>query len=239
MTLLQVSEVSKEYKTKQALSHFSLQVDEGTCIVLCGGNGAGKSTLLHILAGILKPTEGTIVLNGIALHENRNAYVSQIGYMPDDFHAQEMMTVHEFLSFYGVLRKVSQKQIQEILEKIGLSEKRDELVKHLSKGMRQRLVFGQALLGKPKLLLLDEPTNGLDPFWVNAFVEVLQDIKKNGTIVIFSTHMMDVAAEIGDCILFMQDGIVTKRIEHKGSKEEKTLYLLQLHRQESIRDNFN
>lgn len=231
MTLLQVTEVSKEYKTKQALSHFSLQVDEGTCIVLCGGNGAGKSTLLHILAGISKPTEGTIVLNGIALHENRNAYVSQIGYMPDDFHAQEMMTVHEFLTFYGVLRKVSRQQIQEILEKIGLVENRNELVKHLSKGMRQRLVFGQALLGKPKLLLLDEPTNGLDPFWVNAFVEVLQDIKKNGTIVIFSTHMMDVAAEIGDCILFMKDGIVTKRIEHKGSKEEKTLHLLQLHRQ--------
>ncbi|MGG2092693.1 ABC transporter ATP-binding protein [Bacillus sp. S13(2024)] len=231
MTLLQVSKVSKQYKTKQALSHFSIQVDGGTCIVLCGGNGAGKSTLLHILAGISKPTEGTIVLNGVTLHENRNAYVSQIGYMPDDFHAQEMMTVQEFLSFYGVLRKASQKQIKEILEKIGLVEKRNELVKHLSKGMRQRLVFGQALLGKPKLLLLDEPTNGLDPFWVNAFVEVLQDIKKEGTIVIFSTHMMDVAAEIGDCILFMKDGIVTKRIEHKGSKEEKTLHLLQLHRQ--------
>ncbi|MCM3736569.1 ABC transporter ATP-binding protein [Bacillus cytotoxicus] len=231
MTLLQVNEVSKEYKGKQALSHFSLQVDEGACIVLCGGNGAGKSTLLHILAGISKPTEGTIVLNGIPLHENRNKYVAQIGYMPDDFHAQEMMTVHEFLSFYGVLRKVKQKQIQDILEKIGLSEKRDELVKHLSKGMRQRLVFGQALLGNPKLLLLDEPTNGLDPFWVNAFVEVLQDIKKKGTIVIFSTHMMDVAAEIGDCILFMKDGIVTNHIEHKGSKEEKTLHLLQLHRQ--------
>ncbi|MGG2066172.1 ABC transporter ATP-binding protein [Bacillus sp. S14(2024)] len=231
MTLLQVSKVSKQYKTKQALSHFSIQVDGGTCIVLCGGNGAGKSTLLHILAGISMPTEGTIVLNGVTLHEKRNAYVSQIGYMPDDFHAQEMMTVQEFLSFYGVLRKASQKQIKEILEKIGLVEKRNELVKHLSKGMRQRLVFGQALLGKPKLLLLDEPTNGLDPFWVNAFVEVLQDIKKEGTIVIFSTHMMDVAAEIGDCILFMKDGIVTKRIEHKGSKEEKTLHLLQLHRQ--------
>jgi ABC-2 type transport system ATP-binding protein len=105
------------------------------------------------------------------------------------------------------------------------------LVKNLSKGMRQRLLFGQALLGEPALLLLDEPTNGLDPFWVNMFVNLLKEMKESGTIIIFSTHMMDVAAEVGDHILFMKDGSVVKHIRNTGSKEETTLQLLQLHRQ--------
>ncbi|MBO9129376.1 ABC transporter ATP-binding protein [Bacillus sp. 165] len=231
MTLLQISQVSKKYKTKQALSSFSFQAAKGTCVVLCGGNGAGKSTLLHILAGTLKSSSGTVVLQDIELCKDRNAYVSQIGYMPDDFHAQQMMTVQEFLSFYAKLRKTEEKHIQEVLEKVGLAEKKKELVKHLSKGMKQRLLFAQACIGKPKLLLLDEPTNGLDPFWVNAFVEILLQLKREGTIIVFSTHMMDVAAEVGDHILFMKDGAVTQCIEGAGSKEDKTLHLLHLHRQ--------
>lgn len=231
MTVLQISEVSKKYKTKVALSSFSLEAKRGECIVLCGGNGAGKSTLLHILAGISAPTSGTVMLNGISLQRNRNAYVSQIGYMPDDFHAQQMMTVQEFLSFYAALRKTGESKVQEILERIGLAEKKRELVKNLSKGMRQRLLFGQSLLGEPALLLLDEPTNGLDPFWVNVFVNLIKEMKESGTIIIFSTHMMDVAAEVGDHILFMKDGSVVKHIRNTGSKEETTLQLLQLHRQ--------
>lgn len=231
MTSLQVSEVSKTYKTKVALSAFSLKAKKGECIVLCGGNGAGKSTLLHILAGILAPTSGTVMLNDISLQKNRNAYVSQIGYMPDEFYAQQMMTVQEFLFFYAALRKTRKSKVQEILERIGLAEKKRELVKNLSKGMRQRLLFGQALLGEPALLLLDEPTNGLDPFWVNIFVNLLKEMKESGTIIIFSTHMMDVAAEVGDHILFMRDGSVVKRIRNTGNKEETTLQLLQLHRQ--------
>jgi len=231
MTLLQVSEVSKKYKTKVALSAFSLEAKRGECIVLCGGNGAGKSTLLHILAGISAPTSGTVMLNGISLQKNRKAYVSQIGYMPDEFYAQQMMNVQEFLSFYAALRKTGKSKVEGILKRIGLAEKKQELVKNLSKGMRQRLLFGQALLGEPALLLLDEPTNGLDPFWVNMFVQLLKERKERGAIIIFSTHMMDVAAEIGDHIVFMKDGAVVKHIRNTGNKEEMTLQLLQLHRQ--------
>ena len=106
-----------------------------------------------------------------------------------------------------------------------------ELVKRLSKGMRQRLLFGQSIIAKPKVLLLDEPTNGLDPYWVNQFVEILNQIKKGGTIIVFYTNMMDVAAETGDIILFMKQGKVIQTIKNENKTEQTTMNLLKLHRQ--------
>ena len=114
---------------------------------------------------------------------------------------------------------------------IGLDDKKRELVKSLSKGMRQRLLFGQSILAQPPVLLLDEPTNGLDPYWVNRFVEILNGMKKSGTIIVFSTHMMDVAAETGDVILFMKQGKVIQTIKNETSNEETTMKLMKLHRQ--------
>ena len=180
---------------------------------MCGGNGAGKSTLLQIIAGILSPSSGTNSINGKGIKFDRENYLKEIGFMPDDFHAQEMMTVEEFLRFYGSLRKVKRDRINEVMDLIGLDDKKRELVKSLSKGMRQRLLFGQSILAKPNVLLLDEPTNGLDPYWVNQFIEILNQMKKNGTIIVFSTHMMDVAAEMGDVILFMKQGKVIETIQ--------------------------
>ncbi len=96
--------------------------------------------------------------------------------------------------------------------------------------MRQRLLFGQAYLGNPKILILDEPTNGLDPYWVDEFLTILKTLKRDGTMIIFSTHMMDVAAEIGDRILFMKEGKVIEEIKNDGNLENLTITLLQMHR---------
>ncbi|WP_172418809.1 ABC transporter ATP-binding protein [Geobacillus sp. FSL W8-0032] len=229
---LKVGKVTKKYKQKLALLSVSLQVDRGECLVLCGGNGAGKSTLLQILAGVLSPTTGTVTLDGVSLHEHREAYISQIGYMPDDFHARSMITVQEFLAFYASLRNASAAQVEEILHDIGLEKHKKEWIKQLSKGMRQRLLLGQALLGEPTLLLLDEPTNGLDPFWIDQFIDMLKKRKKKGGIIVFSTHMMDVAAEVGDHILFMKNGEIVKQIDtsHVCDKEKMIVQLLNWHR---------
>jgi len=231
MNRLSVEDVSKVYKNKTALHPCSFEATEGTCVVLCGGNGAGKSTMLQIIAGVLTPSSGTTLINEIDMKHARENYLKEIGFMPDDFHAQEMMTVEEFLRFYGSLRKVSRERINEVISLIGLQEKKAELVKRLSKGMRQRLLFGQSILAKPTVLLLDEPTNGLDPYWVNQFVTILNEMKKSGTIIVFSTHMMDVAAETGDLILFMQQGEVIQKIQNDNNTEETTLKLMKLHRQ--------
>ncbi|WP_428910223.1 ABC transporter ATP-binding protein [Niallia sp. Krafla_26] len=231
MTELKVENVSRVYKKKTALYPCSFEAVEGTCIVLCGGNGAGKSTLLQIIAGVLYPTSGKTSINGKDIKYDRENYLKEIGFMPDDFHAQEMMTVEEFLSFYGALRKVKRERIDEVMNLVGLYEKKRELVKSLSKGMRQRLLFGQSLLDQPHVLLLDEPTNGLDPYWVNQFVKIINEIKKSGTIIVFSTHMMDVAAETGDTILFMKQGQVIQTIKNENTVEETTMKLMKLHRQ--------
>ncbi len=207
---LEVNNVSKVFKKKTALHPFSLQAKAGECIVLCGGNGAGKSTLIQIIAGISSPEGGTVSIDQIDLCKDRKKYVSSIGYMPDEFFAQETMTVWEFLTFYGTFREVPKSRIQEVVEIIGLETKRQERIKHLSKGMRQRLLFGQAWLANPDVLILDEPTNGLDPYWIDIFINLLIRIKKSGTTIIFSTHMMDVAAEVADRIIFMENGKQTE-----------------------------
>lgn len=203
---LMVNGVSKQYKRTYALHPFSMQMREGECVILCGGNGAGKSTILNILAGISRPTSGSVALNGIEMMKEKMAYVADIGYMPDEFLAQGEMSVWEFLRFYASLRMVADDRIEQVLGQIGLEEKRSEQVKALSKGMRQRLLLGQAILADPDLLIMDEPTNGLDPFWINEFVELVHTLKKKGMMIVFSTHMMDVAAEVGDRIMFIHEG---------------------------------
>ncbi|GLV66315.1 bacitracin ABC transporter ATP-binding protein [Bacillus mycoides] len=230
MTVLNLNEVCKRYKKKIALSPISFQSKAGECIVLCGGNGAGKSTLLDIIAGITTPTTGIVQLDNIELQEDRKQYVSKIGYMPDDFHAQQDMTVQEFLLFYAAFRNIGKEKVQAVIKTIRLNEKQNERLHRLSKGMRQRLLFGQACLGNPKILILDEPTNGLDPYWVDEFLKILKTLKRNGTMIIFSTHMMDVAAEIGDRILFMKEGKVIQEIKNDGDLENLTITLLQMHR---------
>ncbi|MCM3763375.1 ABC transporter ATP-binding protein [Neobacillus niacini] len=218
---LEIQGVSKAFKKKTALQPFSLIARAGECIALCGGNGAGKSTLLDLVAGISAPSSGSVKLNGVDLHTDRKNYISSIGYMPDEFFAQETLTVAEFLTFYGRFRNVPAKRVQEVIGTLGLEKKQNERLKHLSKGMRQRLLFGQAWLAQPALMILDEPTNGLDPYWINVFIDLLKKIKQTGTTILFSTHMMDVAAEVADRIIFMENGAQLEIIENSGENPDR------------------
>ncbi|WP_312475685.1 ABC transporter ATP-binding protein [Neobacillus sp.] len=214
MSMIEIINVSKLFKQKTALYPFSLKAEDGECIVLCGGNGAGKSTLLHIIAGISAPGGGTVMIDKVDINHQRKQYVSLIGYMPDEFFAQETMTVTEFLTFYGTFRKVPPSRVKEVIQILGLATKKDDMIKHLSKGMRQRLLFGQAWLASPSVLILDEPTNGLDPYWIDVFIDLLKKIKRSGTTIIFSTHMMDVAAEVADQVVFMENGMIVEAIKN-------------------------
>ncbi len=232
-TRLEIKRASKVFKKNIALHPFSLQVEAGECIALCGGNGAGKSTLLHIIAGISSPGEGTVIIEDVDILKDRKKYVSLIGYMPDEFYAQETLTVHEFLSFYAAFRNTPPTRITEVITILGLEEKKDELVKHLSKGMRQRLLFGQAWAAQPAVLILDEPTNGLDPYWIDIFITLLKKTKSSGSTIIFSTHMMDVASEVADRVLFMEDGKLVTLLKNDHINPNKFMVdLLHLYRKQ-------
>ncbi|MEX2462499.1 MAG: heme ABC exporter ATP-binding protein CcmA [Paenibacillaceae bacterium] len=214
-TVLRMSDVRKEIDKKEIIHPIHLQVKRGQVLALCGGNGAGKSTILRMIAGILHPTSGTIDVNGVKWKENRNAYSEQIGYMPDEYMFGQGLSAEETLSFWASLRKVSRERVKETLQIVGLTEVKRKPVTSFSKGMRQRLLFAQALLAKPPLLIMDEPTNGLDPYWIDSFVELVRYAKREGHAVIFSTHQLQVAESVADHVVFLKDG----RIAQEGSME--------------------
>ncbi|NQX47878.1 ABC transporter ATP-binding protein [Paenibacillus tritici] len=211
--LVQVQGISKRIKKQTLVEEISFQIPGGSILALCGGNGAGKSTVLRMVAGILQPTSGEISVSGLHWKTSRKLYSQQIGYMPDDYQFSHGLSAEEMLTFWAALRKIPGRKtrVEEVLTLVGLADKRNSLVNTFSKGMRQRVLFAQALLGKPPLLIMDEPTNGLDPFWMNEFVKLLQGIKEEGHTVIFSTHQLEIADRVADQIVFLNQG------KHVGS----------------------
>ncbi|ASS76758.1 ABC transporter ATP-binding protein [Tumebacillus algifaecis] len=202
----EVENVSKTIKGKTLLHPLSFALSEGKVLALCGGNGAGKSTLLKMIAGISRPTTGTIRLMNIEPERDRTAYAERLGFMPDDFQFSVGLSAWDTLQFYAGLRGVGKRRVAEVLERVGLTAARNQSVTSFSKGMRQRLLFAQSLLAEPALLVLDEPTNGLDPFWMESFIHLLQEIKQAKQTVIFSTHQLDVATAAADEVLFLNGG---------------------------------
>lgn len=203
---LQLIEVTKTYKQNTIIYPTTAFFAQGEVIALCGGNGAGKSTLLRMIAGMIRPTSGKITLHGITWEKSRKQYASLVGYMPDDFNFGHALTAKETILFYAGLKKVDRTIAMQWLDKVGLSQDRDKLVSRFSKGMRQRLLLAQAMLNNPALLLLDEPTNGLDPFWMDVFIALLQETKSKGQTVVFSTHQLSIAEAGADRFLRMKRG---------------------------------
>lgn len=198
--------VHKSYKGKTVIESISLEIAPGTAVALCGGNGAGKSTLLRMLAGIMLPTKGTITVDGVRWSVNRQAYADKIGYMPDDYRFSPGLTAMETMLFWARLRGLGKERAAEALSLVGLSDAGRKPVASFSKGMRQRVLFAQALLAKPPLIIMDEPTNGLDPYWMESFVSLVKGAVADGSAVLFSTHQLPIAEALAERIVFLQGG---------------------------------
>lgn len=214
--ILEVDQAGKSIGRATLLEPCSLRVHSGEIVALCGGNGAGKSTLIRMIAGILMPSQGTVRVCGSSWSDNQLRYAASIGYMPDDFEFGTALTAGETIQFYASLRGVSVAAASEMLELVGLQEVRKRKISTFSKGMRQRLLFAQAMLAKPPLLLLDEPTNGLDPYWMEAFGQLIQAAADAGQAILFSTHQLNIAERYAHRVLFMDTGVV----RHEGSVHE-------------------
>lgn len=220
--VLELQHVQKEIRGRTILEPLSYSMEPGQVLALCGGNGAGKSTLLRMIAGITQPSSGTIKVDGRVWRENRAGYAAGIGYMPDDFQFGYALTAGETLDFYAALRGIKDpKRTDEVLEEVGLLEVKRKRVSTFSKGMRQRLLFGQALLAEPVLLVLDEPTNGLDPYWMQAFVRLVRMRKERGQSVVFSTHNLEVAELTADHIVLLHEG---KMVQSGTAEHFRELY---------------
>jgi ABC-2 type transport system ATP-binding protein len=217
-----------------AVDGLDLQVPAGSLFGLIGPNGAGKTTTLRMLAGLLEPSAGAILIDGQVLNHNWRELRLQIGYMPDFFGVYEDLLVWEYLDFfarcYG-LSPARRKQVtDELLELVDLTEKRDAYVQTLSRGMLQRLCLAHALVHDPQVLLLDEPASGLDPRARVEMRELLRELGAMGKTIVLSSHILSELAELCDAV-----GIIEKGRLVAGGSLEKITERMRLNRMLSIK----
>ncbi|MED4074372.1 ABC transporter ATP-binding protein [Priestia endophytica] len=203
---LEIRNVTKSFKGRVAVSNFSMELHSGECLGLIGPNGAGKSTLIKIIADIISSSEGEVLLNG----KNVSKMKREIGYLPQYPNFFPWMTAKETLMFMGQLSGLKKaeltKSISNILIKVGLNGTEDLKVSTFSGGMKQRLGIAQALLHKPSLIIMDEPVSALDPIGRREVLNLIENIKKD-TTVLLSTHILSDVEEICDRFVIIKDGI--------------------------------
>ena len=203
---LTVNDLTKRYIGKTAVDHLSFTLTPGVTGLL-GANGAGKTTLMRLLCGILRPTSGTIQLDGTDVSEE--AYRAQLGYLPQDFGYYPEFSGRRFLLYMAALKGLGKAEAEcktdELLRQVNLTDAADKKVKTYSGGMKQRLGIAQALLNDPKLIILDEPTAGLDLRERVHFRSLIAELGKS-SIVLLSTHIVSDVERIADRILMMRGG---------------------------------
>ena len=210
MLAIETRNLTRYYDKVTAVADLNLQVSAGALFGLIGPNGAGKTTTLRMLAGLLEPSSGTILLNGQEVNHNWPELRKKIGYMPDFFGVYEDMLVWEYLGFfarcYGLPTTRRRQVTDELLELVDLTEKREAYVQTLSRGMRQRLCLAHALVHDPQILLLDEPASGLDPRARVEMRELLRELGAMGKTILVSSHILSELAELCDSVGIMEKG---------------------------------
>lgn len=215
---LEVINLTKKFHNHNAIESLSYIFHTGI-YGLIGNNGAGKSTFIHMLSLILEPTEGEILYNGIPILKLGKEYRRLIGLMPQNQQGYAEFTGIQFLyymaSLKGMKKEQAEREINELIDVVSLNNSIHKKIKTYSGGMRQRLMFAQAMLNNPKILILDEPTAGLDPFERIKLRNYIRSIAKN-RIVIIATHVMQDIEFIAEQILMLKDG----KLIQAGSIEE-------------------
>jgi ABC-2 type transport system ATP-binding protein len=194
MNILQLNRLRKEYSSLVAVDDVSFGVESGQVVGLIGPNGAGKTTLLRMLATLLPPTDGTAAICGADLRKQPLEIRQNIGYLPDFFNLYPDLTIWECLDFFARAYRVPTGQITErinrSLQDVSLESKKDSLIRHLSRGMVQRMGLATLLVRDPALLLLDEPASGLDPMARIQLRDILRKLAKEGKTIIISSHIL-------------------------------------------------
>ena len=218
--MIAISDLVKQYGRFTAVDDVSLEVKAGEIHGFLGPNGAGKTTTLRMIAGLLKPTSGRIVVNGHDLATSPEAAKASLGFIPDRPFIYEKLTAGEFLRFhaglYGLDGNGVGERIREMLDLFELGRWEDELVESFSHGMKQRLVMSAAFLHRPRAIAVDEPMVGLDPRGARLIKDVFRRMSDRGVAILMSTHTMEVAQEMCHRVSIILKG----RIIAQGTVEE-------------------
>lgn len=209
MKLIEVKNLVKRYGNHTAVDHLSFKVEKGQVYGFLGPNGAGKSTTMNILIGYLSANEGEVLINGHSIFDEPEEAKKYIGYLPELPPLYLDMTVKEYLKFVANLKKIPkakrESKINEVMQMTRITEMSNRLIKHLSKGYKQRVGFAQAILGEPEIIILDEPTVGLDPKQIIEIRELIKRLGKKHTIIL-SSHIMQEISAVCDHILIINKG---------------------------------
>jgi ABC-2 type transport system ATP-binding protein len=219
--MIRLVKLTKVYKGLRAVDEVSLEVRKGTIFGFLGPNGAGKTTTIKMMAGILQPTSGQVVIDGLDLSKDPTQIKRRMGIVPDRPFLYEKLTGVEFLRLIAGLYEMNQRRslgtrIDEVLERFDLLHWGDELIESYSHGMKQRLVMSAALLHRPKVLIVDEPMVGLDPRGARLVKDIFKEEAGKGTTIFMSTHSLEVAQELCREIGIIQAGKLIAR----GNAEE-------------------
>lgn len=213
---LELTEISKTFKNKTAVRNVNIRLGHGVYGLL-GENGAGKTTLMRMLCGILKPTQGSILCDGMPIMQMGGEYRRLLGYLPQDFGYYGDFSALRFLHYMAALKALPEEyavnRIDELLELVDLAQEKKNKLKTFSGGMLRRVGIAQALLNDPEILVLDEPTSGLDPAERVRFRNIISSLGKN-RLVLLSTHIVSDVEYIADKIMIMKDG----QIMHIGDE---------------------
>lgn len=248
---IQLTSTSKFYGKQKAVNCISFTAKKGEIVGFLGPNGAGKSTTMKILTGFIKPSEGTVMVNGIDVVKNPIEAQSKIGYLPEHNPLYLDMYVREYLQFQASVHKIKKTAVNSVIQKVGLDAEAHKKIGQLSKGYRQRVGLASAIIHNPEVLILDEPTTGLDPNQLVEIRELIKELGKDKTV-LFSTHIMQEVEAVCNRVIIINKGeiIIDKNItELKNDKEQiikvsfdykiEEQFLKQLPNCTTIENNYN
>ena len=212
--MIEVKNLVKRYGNHAAVNDLSFTVETGKVVGFLGPNGAGKSTTMNMITGYIAPTEGEVLIDGIDIMDEPELAKKNIGYLPEIPPLYPDLKVREYLSFVAELKKVSKKdrdiEVHKIMSKTKTLDVSERLIKHLSKGYKQRVGLAGAMMGNPDILILDEPTVGLDPSQIIETRELIRELSKNHTVLLSSHIMQEISAVCDEIIIINEGKMITK-----------------------------
>lgn len=217
--ILEVKDVYKKLGKREIIKGISFSVKEGEIFGFLGPNGAGKTTTIRMLVGLIAPNSGNILIDGYNISKDKEGALKGVGAVVENPELYTYLSGKENLMQIARIRGIDKKDIDEVIELVGLKDRINDKVKKYSLGMKQRLGLAAALLSKPKLLILDEPTNGLDPSGILDFRNIVKKIaKERNTSVFISSHILSEIEQVCDKVAFINQGVIQSVESINGSK---------------------
>jgi len=244
--MIEISNLTRKFAENVAVDNLQLSIPGGAMYGFLGPNGAGKTTTLRMLMGLLQPTSGTATIDGIDVTADPVRVKSIVGYLPDEIFLYDYLSGRQFLKFVADIHKIDRKllpqRIDYLLELFNLSEAADDFTANYSFGMKKKIALAGIVIHEPKVLILDEPFNGLDPQATRDFRNLLNDMVKKGTTVIFSSHVLEVVEKLVTHAGIIAHGqlkvsaTLPEIIEKYGSLEKAFFDLSETAKQKDLQD---